>query len=143
MVSPPTPYSESALEDVRVLGVGASGLTRSVSTVTSTGAGDFSSVAGGVSGIRGVSEAMVLQQKRTSADKIKAHLSHCRPGEGAGLAATNFTLLYGRTGVTGPLVMAPLVLRFTVPSLQSWDYRTKPLARTTHALRKNCYNAAR
>jgi hypothetical protein len=67
-------------------------------------------MAEGGTGVGGASAKRLLQQKSASAVIINVHLSHCRPGEGAGLAATMATLLYQSTGVTGPLVMIPLVL---------------------------------
>ena len=135
--------SSVAFEDTATLGVGASGLTSFASTAGSAGAGDFSSVAAGVSRVRGVSTETVLQQISRSAVIIKDHLSHCRPGEGAGQAATSCTLLYQRTGVTGPLVMFSVVL--DLPSSASLvlvpGYQSCLCA--GHGMRKNCYNPAR
>lgn len=112
--SKPDPSPPSALEEDANFGVGASGFVFSMAFAPAAGARDFSSVAGEVSGISGVSAEIEVQQRNKSAVIIKDHLSHCRArGERAEAAATISTLLYQRTGVTGPLVMFLVVLLFT------------------------------
>ncbi len=94
LASIPDPISDSIFEDSIVFGVGASGLAAFASSTGSAGAGDFSSMTEGAAGLRGVSAEGVLQQKSTSAAMINAHLSRCRPGQDAWLAATIPILLY-------------------------------------------------
>lgn len=107
MASPPDPRSKSDFEeeDSAGFGDGASGLASSASTSRGVEFGVFASAVGGVEGVRGASTGMALQQNSTSAVNINDHLSHCRPGKGAGVAATPSKLLYHGTGVTGPLVL--------------------------------------
>jgi len=139
--SAPVAYSPSAIGLTAAFGVGESGLALSVSFVGATAVEDFTSMAAGVSGFRGVSTEIGLQQKSISAVRINDHLSHCSPGEGAGVAATSSNLLYGGTGVTGPLVMASLVL-FLAPGLPPFRSPGTFLPSSTHRAGKNCYNPA-
>lgn len=139
----PGSSSSSAFDAINVFGRGVSGLACSVSFAGSAAAADSSSMAEGASAIRGVSAERVVQQERSRAAIINDHLSHCRPGEGAGLSATALNLLYQRTGVTGPLVTFSLVPSSRSETLPSWSLRTRLFPGTPHVARKNCYNPAR
>ncbi len=107
MASAPDPSSKSdfEVEDSAGFGDGASGLAGSASRDRDVEFGAFASAAAGMDGVRGASTGMALQQNSTIAVSINDHLSHCRPGKGAGVAATPSKLLYHGTGVTGPLVL--------------------------------------
>jgi hypothetical protein len=110
---PSTPVANSP----SAFGAGASGLALSASFEGSAGAEDFSSMATGAFGVRGGSAEIVLQHKSASAERINDHLSHCRPGEGAGVAATINNLLFRKRGVIGSLVITLVVLH--LPSSHS------------------------
>jgi len=144
--SPPDPSSSSffEVELTAVFGVGASGLAGSASPANSEGGVVFTVTAAGVVGVRRASPENVEQHISTSAVKINDHLSHCRPGEGAGVTATHLTLLYHRTGVTGPSVMVPMVLLCTSPvTLRSGPFVPVPSFHRPRFAEELRYNPAR
>ena len=136
------PDALSSLREVDNFGVGMSGFADFASSANCTAPADTCTSAGaGAGDVGGVSNKGVLQQKTKSAVMIKDHLS-CRRQGRVPVPATQVSLLYHRTGVTGPLVMFFIVLIHTLlPSpFLALPYH---LCSDPHALRENCYNPAR